>query len=67
MTKAKQAVPEGYHTITPQLTLDDAPSAIEWYQKALGAEELGRSTGPMERSCTPNCASAIRASWSMTP
>ena len=46
MTKAKQAVPEGYHTITPQLTLDDAPSAIEWYQKALGAEELGRSTGP---------------------
>ena len=46
MAKAKKAVPEGYHTITPQLTLDDAPAAIEWYKKALGAEELSRSTGP---------------------
>ncbi len=46
MAKAKKAVPEGYHTITPQLTLDDAPRAIEWYRKALGAEEISRSTGP---------------------
>jgi PhnB protein len=46
MAKAKKAVPDGYHTITPQLTLDDAPKAIEWYKKALGAEEVSRSTGP---------------------
>jgi len=46
MAKAKKAVPEGYHTITAQLTLDDAPKAIDWYKKALGAEELSRSTGP---------------------
>jgi PhnB protein len=46
MTKAKKAVPDGHHTITPQLTLDDAPRAIEWYKQALGAEEVSRSTGP---------------------
>jgi PhnB protein len=46
MAKAKKAVPEGYHTITPQLTLDNAAQAIEWYKKALGAEELMRSAGP---------------------
>ncbi len=46
MMKAKRPVPEGYHTITPQLTLDNAAQAIDWYKKALGAEELGRSTGP---------------------
>jgi PhnB protein len=46
MSKAKKPVPEGYHTITPQLTLDDAPKAIDWYKQALGAEEVSRSTGP---------------------
>jgi PhnB protein len=46
MAKAKSPVPEGYHTVTPQLCLDDAPSALEWYKKALGAEELSRSVGP---------------------
>ena len=46
MTKAKNAVPEGYHTVTPQLTLDNAAQAIEWYKKALGAEEVSRAAGP---------------------
>jgi PhnB protein len=46
MAKAKHAVPEGHHTVTPQLTLDNAVQAIEWYKEALGAEELGRATGP---------------------
>jgi PhnB protein len=46
MAKAKNAVPEGYHTVTPQLTLDNAAQAIEWYKKALGAEETGRAVGP---------------------
>jgi PhnB protein len=39
---AKTAVPEGYSTVTPQLTLDNAPEAIEWYKKALGAVEVAR-------------------------
>jgi len=46
MAKAKKAVPEGYHTVTPQLTLDNAAQAIEWYKKALGVEEVSRATGP---------------------
>jgi PhnB protein len=46
MAKAKKAVPEGFHTITPQLTLDDAPRAMEWYKQALGAEEISRHAGP---------------------
>lgn len=46
MAKAAKPVPEGYHTITAQLTLDNAARTIEWYKKALGAEELSRSEGP---------------------
>ena len=46
MAKAKSAVPEGLHTVTPQLTLDNAAQTIEWYKKALGAEEISRATGP---------------------
>ncbi len=46
MANAKKAVPDGYQTVTPQLALDNAAAAIEWYVKALGAEELGRATGP---------------------
>jgi PhnB protein len=46
MTKAKNAIPEGHHTVTPQLTLDDAAKAIDWYKKALGAEEVARALGP---------------------
>ena len=46
MAKAKKAVPEGHHTVTPQLTLDNAARAIDWYQKALGAEEVSRAVGP---------------------
>jgi PhnB protein len=46
MAKAARPVPEGFRTITPQLTLDDAPKTIDWYKTALGAEEISRSLGP---------------------
>ena len=46
MAKAARPVPEGYHTITPQLTLESAAKTIDWYKKALGAEEISRSVGP---------------------
>ena len=46
MVKARKPVPEGYNTVTPSLTFDDAPAAIEWYKRALGAEELSRAGGP---------------------
>ena len=37
-----KAIPEGYRTLTPYLTIKDAAKAIEWYRKAFGAEELSR-------------------------
>jgi PhnB protein len=46
MAKAKNAVPDGHHTVTPALVLDDAAAAIEWYKKGLGAEEVARAVGP---------------------
>ena len=46
MAKAKRAIPEGFHTITPQLTMDSAAKAIDWYKKALGAKEVSRAVGP---------------------
>jgi PhnB protein len=46
MAKAKSPVPEGHHTVTPQLTLDNAAQGIDWYKKALNAEEVSRAVGP---------------------
>ncbi len=46
MAKAQHAVPEGHHTVTPQLTLDNAAQAIDWYKEALGAVEVARAIGP---------------------
>jgi uncharacterized glyoxalase superfamily protein PhnB len=45
-TRSKHPVPEGFHTVTPVLTLDYAGEAIEWYKKGLGAQEVSRSAGP---------------------
>lgn len=36
-----QAIPAGFHTLTPHLVVRDADKAIEFYQKAFGAELLG--------------------------
>jgi PhnB protein len=41
-----QPIPEGYHTVTPYLTLDDAAGAIEFYKSAFGAEEQVRMEAP---------------------
>lgn len=46
MAKAKSAVPNGYHTLTPSLMLENAGQAIDWYKRALGVEEVSRFTGP---------------------
>lgn len=35
-----KAVPQGFHTITPHLVCRDAKKAIEFYQKAFGAETV---------------------------
>src|SRR5438067_2655989 len=46
MAQAKRPVPEGFHTVTPQLTLDNTQRALDWYKTALGAEEISRATAP---------------------
>jgi uncharacterized glyoxalase superfamily protein PhnB len=46
MAKAAKPIPDGYHTITPALALDNAAESIEWYKKTFGAEEIGRHLGP---------------------
>ncbi len=38
--------PEGYHTLTPGLTVRDASATIAFYEKAFGAAELYRLTLP---------------------
>jgi PhnB protein len=43
---AVKPIPEGYHSITPYLVLKGAASAIEYYKKAFGAQELMRMDGP---------------------
>jgi len=46
MAKAKSAIPEGLHTITPQLIVKGAAQALEFYKRAFGATELNRMPGP---------------------
>src|SRR3974377_2044063 len=43
---AVKPVPDGYHSVTPYLILDDATRALEFYKKALGAVELMRMPAP---------------------
>jgi uncharacterized glyoxalase superfamily protein PhnB len=46
MARAASPVPAGYSTVTPVLTLEDTRQAIDWYKRALGAEDHGISAGP---------------------
>ena len=39
-------IPEGYHTVTPALTVRGVAQAIEFYTRAFGARELGRMPAP---------------------
>jgi PhnB protein len=43
---AVKPVPEGYHTVTPYLAVEDAAEAIEYYKKAFGAKERVRMDTP---------------------
>lgn len=42
---AVKPIPEGYSTLTPYLTVDDANGAIEFYKQAFGAAERLRMAG----------------------
>ena len=38
-------IPEGYHTLTPYVRVEDAPAMIEFVQQVFGAEEKIRTSG----------------------
>jgi PhnB protein len=46
MAKAKSPIPEGFHSVTPQLILNNATRTIDWYKKAFGAVEVSKALGP---------------------
>ena len=46
MASKVKAVPEGYHTVTPYLSVRNASEAIAFYERALGAKELFRMPMP---------------------
>lgn len=43
---AVNPIPEGYHSLTPYLAVEDAARAIAFYEEAFGAEETIRMPGP---------------------
>ena len=39
-------IPDGYHSVTPVLAVEDASAAIEFWKRAFGAKERMRMDGP---------------------
>jgi PhnB protein len=40
------AIPDGLHSLTPQLSVEGADKAIDFYKRAFGATEHGRANDP---------------------
>jgi PhnB protein len=43
---AAKPIPDGYHTVSPYLAVEDAARAIEYYTKAFGAKEVVHMDAP---------------------
>ncbi len=43
---AVKPIPEGYHSLNPYLSVDDAAAAIDYYTQVFGAKERFRLPGP---------------------
>ena len=50
MPRSSKPIPDGFHTVTPAIVVRNAVDAINFYKRALGAEELMRMPGPDGRS-----------------
>jgi len=50
VSKKVKPIPEGYHTVTPYLTVRDAAQAIGFYKRVFTAKELMRMPGPDGKS-----------------
>ena len=49
MSRSAKPVPEGYHTVTPYIIVNDGARALEFYARAFGAREVLRMPGPNNR------------------
>lgn len=47
---AARPIPQGMHTVTPNLVIRDCAKAIEFYKRALGAQEVARMPAPDGKS-----------------
>jgi uncharacterized glyoxalase superfamily protein PhnB len=45
-TNTVNPIPDGYHSLTPYLAVNDGPKAIEFYQQVFGAEVISRQDMP---------------------
>jgi uncharacterized glyoxalase superfamily protein PhnB len=50
MATQVKPIPTGYHTITPMLTVQEVDEAIDFYKRALGADQRARFIGPDGKS-----------------
>lgn len=50
MSAKPKSIPEGFHSVTPCLTLKNSIEAIEFYRKAFGAKQLDVFPGPDGKS-----------------
>jgi PhnB protein len=46
MASKAKAIPDGYHTLTPYLSIKGAAAALAFYKRAFGAEEIYRLDMP---------------------
>jgi PhnB protein len=46
MPNKVRPIPEGYHSVTPYLTVNSAARAIDFYQRAFGAKKIMQMDGP---------------------
>jgi len=46
MANKVKPIPDGYHSVTPYLIVDDGARAIDFYKRAFGAKELMRMPAP---------------------
>ena len=61
---ATKPIPEGYHTVSPYLAVEDATRAIEYYTKALGAKEVVHMDAPDGKIGHAELGSGTRGSCS---
>lgn len=46
MPNQVKPIPQGFRTVTPYLTVNDAARALDFYKRAFGAQEVMRMDGP---------------------